>query len=95
LLSGVSKKPFDEGQENMPQQDAMKRENKTIYEMLQYLSGKPLPAIPTNVPIPTDINERTILFQWQHNILLKFLEYYLFSCFENIKLYVIQHVFIN
>ena len=37
---GVSKKPLDEGQDSMPQQDAIKRENKTIYEMIAYLSGQ-------------------------------------------------------
>jgi hypothetical protein len=58
----------------MPQLDAMKRENKTIYEMIQYLSGRPLPAIPVGAPVPNDLSERTFQFQWQHQVLLKFLE---------------------
>lgn len=72
--SGVSRKPFDEIQENMPQQDAVKREVKTIYEMIAFLSGRPLPAIPVGAPVPTNINERTKQFLWQHRVLLKFLE---------------------
>ena len=71
---GVSRKPFDQIQENMPQQDAVKRENKTIYEMIAYLSGRQLPAIPVGAPVPQDINERTNQFFWQHKVLLKFLE---------------------
>ena len=72
--SGVSRKPLDENQENMPQQDAMKRETKTIYEMLQFLSGRQLPAIPVQNPVPIDLVERAVQFQWQHNVLIKFLE---------------------
>lgn len=52
----------------------MKRENKTIYEMIAYLSGRPLPAIPVGAPVPNDIVERTNQFAWQHNVFLKFLE---------------------
>lgn len=59
----------------MPQQDAMKQENKTIYEMIAYLCGRALPAIPVGVPVPPDLAERTTLFYWQHNVLLKFIEY--------------------
>ncbi|CAF0834043.1 unnamed protein product [Brachionus calyciflorus] len=71
---GVSRKPLDDGLESMPHQDSIKRENKTIYEMIAYLSGRALPAIPLGAPIPSDITERAIQFNWQHNILLKFLE---------------------
>ena len=70
----MSRKPFDEIQENMPQQDAVKRENKTIYEMIAFLSGRQLPAIPIGAPVPTDLAERTNQFHWQHKVLLKFLE---------------------
>lgn len=59
----------------MPHQDAAKQENKTIYEMIANLSGRPLPAIPTGSAVPSDLAERTVLFVWQHNVLLKFLEY--------------------
>lgn len=52
----------------------MKRENKTIYEMITHLAGRPLPAIPVGSLVPPNINERTNQFQWQHNVLLKFLE---------------------
>lgn len=61
----------------MPHQDAIKRENKTIYEMIAYLAGRPLPAIPLGAPVPTEMTERTFQFYWQHNVLLKFLEYFL------------------
>ncbi len=71
--AGVSKKPLDEGQDSMPQQDAIKRENKTIYEMIAFLAGRPLPAIPVGAPVPVDLGERTRQFEWQHRVLLKFL----------------------
>ena len=58
----------------MPQQDAVKRENKTIYEMIGFLSGRQLPAIPVGAPVPTDLIDRTSQFFWQHKVLLKFLE---------------------
>lgn len=70
----MSRKPLDEGLENMPHQDAAKQENKTIYEMIAHLCGRPLPAIPAGSSVPTDLSERTVLFVWQHNVLLKFLE---------------------
>jgi hypothetical protein len=72
--SGVSRKPFDQVLEKMPQQDAVKRENKTIYEMIAFLSGRPLPAIPVGAPVPVELVERTNQFIWQHKVLLKFLE---------------------
>ena len=66
--AGVSKKPLDEGQDSMPQQDAIKRENKTIYEMIAYLSGRQLPAIPVGAPVPHDLKDRTFQFNWQHKV---------------------------
>ena len=72
---GVRRKPLDDNMDNMPQQDAIKCETKTIYEMLQYLSGRQLPALPQNNATNQDLNERTKQFYWQHNLLLKFLEY--------------------
>ncbi len=72
--SGVSKKPHDDNMENMPQQDAIKRETKTIYEMVQYLSGRALPALPQNNQNYQDMTERVQQFYWQHNLLLKFIE---------------------
>ena len=72
--AGLSKKPLDEGQDSMPQQDAIKRENKTIYEMIAHLAGRPLPAIPVGAPVPVELKERAFQFHWQHKVLLKFLE---------------------
>ncbi len=72
--SGVSRKPFDQVLEKLPQQDAVKRENKTIYEMIGFLAGRPLPAIPVGAPVPVELVERTNQFLWQHKVLLKFLE---------------------
>lgn len=69
---------MDDGLENMPHQDSIKRENKTIYEMIGHLSGRMLPAIPLQAPIPSDLTERTVQFYWQHNVLLKFLEYFFY-----------------
>lgn len=74
FLRGVSRKPLDDGLENMPHQDSIKRENKTIYEMIGYLCGRMLPAIPLGAPIPNDLSERAEQFYWQHNVFLKFLE---------------------
>ncbi len=65
----------------MPQQDAVKRENKTIYEMIAHLCGRQLPAIPIGAPVPSDLSERTLQFYWQHNVLLKFLEYIIENLF--------------
>ena len=81
ISSGVSRKPLDEGQENMPQQDAMKRETRTIYEMIGNICGRPLPAIPLLAPVPNDLFERSFQFRWQHNVFLKFLELVVVSFF--------------
>ena len=72
---GTSRIPLEEGQENTPQQESAKRENKTIYEMIAHLCGRQLPAIPVGAPVPSDLTERTNQFYWQHNVLLKFLEW--------------------
>jgi hypothetical protein len=74
VSSGVSRKPLEDNQENVPQQDAIKRETKTIYEMIHFLSSRTLPAISITNPVPVDLTERTFQFYWQHNVLLKFLE---------------------
>jgi hypothetical protein len=60
----------------MPQQDAMKRENKTIYEMITYLSGRALPGVlveEQQQQISNDLGERAKLFRTNHAIFLKFL----------------------
>ena len=56
------------------QQDAAKRDNKTIYDMIAYLSGRSLPGIPLAAPIPNELRERVQQFYWQHQVLITFLK---------------------
>lgn len=60
--------------EKLPQQDAMKSDIKTIYDMLGFLCGKTLPGIPMAAPVPHDSVDRMKQFIWQHNVLLTFLK---------------------
>ncbi len=72
--SGLSRKPIDDNNEKLPQQDAMKSDVKTFYDMITYLCGKPLPGIPIAAPVPSDLVDRMKQFFWQHNVLLTFLK---------------------
>jgi hypothetical protein len=45
--------------------------------MITHLSGRSLPAIPVGPLVPNSLMERTNQFHWQHNVLLKFIEYFL------------------
>ena len=73
--SGLSRKPIDENNEKLPQQDAMKSDIKTFYDMIANLCGRPLPGIPSSAPVPIDVTERMKQYYWQHNVLLTFLKY--------------------
>ncbi|KAK3775916.1 hypothetical protein RRG08_017206 [Elysia crispata] len=46
---------------------------KTIYDMINYLSGRSVPGIPINSPLPADPVERVKQIYWQHCTLLTFL----------------------
>ncbi|KAH9504693.1 Cilia- and flagella-associated protein 47 [Bulinus truncatus] len=47
--------------------------SKTIYDMISYLSGRPVPGIPINSTLPADPLERVKQIYWQHCTLLTFL----------------------
>ena len=46
---------------------------KTIYDMINFLSGRSVPGIPINSPLPADPVERVKQIYWQHCTLLTFL----------------------
>ncbi|XP_072471294.1 cilia- and flagella-associated protein 47 isoform X2 [Notamacropus eugenii] len=50
------------------------RYNKTIYDMLFYLSGQMLPGVATTQTLPVDDTERVIHLHWLHSTLLTFLK---------------------
>ncbi|XP_044525149.1 cilia- and flagella-associated protein 47 [Gracilinanus agilis] len=50
------------------------RYNKTIYDMLAYLSGQMLPGVATTQTLPVDDTERVMHLHWQHSTLLTFLK---------------------
>uniref|UniRef100_A0A7N4PXI9 Cilia and flagella associated protein 47 n=1 Tax=Sarcophilus harrisii TaxID=9305 RepID=A0A7N4PXI9_SARHA len=50
------------------------RYNKTIYDMLFYLSGQMLPGVSTTQTLPIDDTERVIHLHWLHSTLLTFLK---------------------
>ena len=52
-----------------------KDEQKTIYDMITYLSGHALPGIPHNSLPPKKMDEATKQYLWQHRLLLLFLKY--------------------
>ncbi|CAF3695722.1 unnamed protein product [Adineta steineri] len=51
-----------------------KEEQKTIYDMITYLSGHSLPGIPQNAVPPKKKDEATKQYLWQHRLLLLFLK---------------------
>ncbi|XP_068919939.1 cilia- and flagella-associated protein 47 [Petaurus breviceps papuanus] len=50
------------------------RYNKTIYDMLFYLSGQILPGVATTQTLPVDDTERVMHLHWLHSTLLTFLK---------------------
>lgn len=73
--SGVTK----QGEESKSRGGSMDANNlrkdlKTIYEMVLHLAGKPIPGIPMNGPLPTNPTERVKQVHWQHNTMLTFLK---------------------
>lgn len=52
-----------------------KKDSKTVYDMIAYLSGRSMPGIPINPTLPTDPLERVKQVYWQHSTLLTFLRY--------------------
>ena len=76
--SGISKKPNEEKSKNAKggtwEANNLKKEFKTVYDMISHLSGKQVPGIPINNPLPTDPTERAKQVYWQHSTLLTFLK---------------------
>ena len=52
-----------------------KKDCKTIYDMMNNLSGRPVPGVPFNSSLPADPIERVKEIYWRHSTLLTFLKY--------------------
>lgn len=52
----------------------LKKETKTVYDMITHLCGKQPPGIPMNNPLPADPLERVKQIYWQHSTLIAFLK---------------------
>ncbi len=79
MFSGLTRKPTDDKVKSSVSGEAFdsnnsKKEFRTIYDMIGYLAGKPIPGIPINNPLPTDPKERVKQVYWQHSTLLTFLK---------------------
>ncbi|KAI0223616.1 Cilia- and flagella-associated protein 47 [Lamellibrachia satsuma] len=72
LRSGITKNAGGGGKGTGAAGQGMKR-IPTIYDMIAYLCGRPVPGIPVNNPMPADYLERVKQVHWQHNTLLIFL----------------------
>ena len=49
------------------------KEVKTVYDLINHLTGRPVPAIPINCPLTSNALERVKLLYWQLDTLLTFL----------------------
>ncbi|XP_028902353.1 cilia- and flagella-associated protein 47 isoform X2 [Ornithorhynchus anatinus] len=74
LRSDVYKLQFASSDKKGHKQDNFAKYNKTIYDMLLYLSGQLLPGISANQSIPYDDTERVRQLHCQHRTLLTFLK---------------------
>ncbi|XP_013416633.1 cilia- and flagella-associated protein 47 isoform X1 [Lingula anatina] len=78
LRAGVAKNQKDTGgnRKGAGSWDAqnLRKEIKTIYDMIGHLAGRPVPGIPINAPLPSDPTERALQVHWQHSTLLTFLK---------------------
>ncbi|XP_071134806.1 cilia- and flagella-associated protein 47-like isoform X3 [Mytilus edulis] len=76
LRCGISRKPI---QDDMPKKagswdtNNLKKEFKTIYDMISNLAGRSVPGIPINAGLPSDPVERVKQVYWQHSTLLTFI----------------------
>lgn len=68
--SGLFRRQF----ETVGAKQTAKEEQKTIYDMITYLSGHALPGIPQNSVPPKKKDEATKQYLWQHRLLLLFLK---------------------
>lgn len=77
-FSGISRKPITDDAPRAAKAGSwdtnnLKKEFKTIYDMVNNLSGRPVPGIPINSTLPSDPIERVKQIYWQHATLLTFL----------------------
>ena len=77
--SSICKKPTEEKTRNAKgiafEANNLKKECRTVYDMVAHLCGKQVPGIPINNPLPSDQIERAKQVYWQHTTLLMFLRY--------------------
>ena len=75
--SGITKKPHEEKAKTSKgtsfESNNLKKEFKTVYDMVAHLCGKHIPGIPINNPLPSDPVERAKQVYWQHSTLLTFI----------------------
>ena len=74
---GISRKPVDEEKSSKAgswDTNNLKKEFKTIYDMISNLAGRPVPGIPLNTHLPANPVERVKQVFWQHSTLLTFLK---------------------
>ena len=53
--------------------NSLKKELRTVYDMICHLSGRNVPGIPLNNSLPRDPYERAKQVYWQHSTLLTLL----------------------
>ncbi|KAK3096977.1 hypothetical protein FSP39_005325 [Pinctada imbricata] len=78
LRCGISRKPISDDAPKAAKAGSwdtnnLKKEFKTIYDMISNLMGRAVPGIPINSPLPSDPIERVKQIYWQHSTLLTFL----------------------
>ncbi|XP_053397416.1 cilia- and flagella-associated protein 47-like isoform X4 [Mercenaria mercenaria] len=77
LRIGISRKPVEEekgAKAGSWDTNNLKKEFKTIYDMISNLAGRSVPGIPLNGHLPSDPIERVKQVFWQHSTLLTFLK---------------------
>jgi len=78
VFSGITKQGETEAKPNRPgvTMDAnnLRKDLKTIYDMVVHLAGRPIPGIPMNGPLPQDPTERVKQVYWQHATMLTFIK---------------------
>ncbi len=81
FFSGLSRKSGDEEQKKVKEKaggawdsGGAKSEQKTLYDMVTHLCGRPAPGIPISAGLPADPTERVRQIYWQHTTLLTFIK---------------------
>ena len=76
--SGLTKKPTEEKARTSKgtaiEANNLKKEFKTVYDMINHLCGRHIPGIPINNPLPKNPFERAKQVYWQHQTLLTFMK---------------------